>query len=349
MYKAAIGEKNQEYYLENFARFDEKGSGFQASWNWGAFLGIAVWALYRKMYGLFFVWLAIQAIIVIAMKIHPSFGLLAIVPWLSFAVFANSLYHRKVKVQIINAQKSNLNEGAVIQRLKNDGGVLIVILYAVSASWIFLGLIFAVFAYKNNAPIDAATGKAEIHATKETDIKIEPPAALPNLIEKYEQALRINPEDTGAWHYLGNAYKDAKLYPEAIKSYQQALRINPEYADAWYSLANAYSNTKQYPLATEAYQQTLRINPNNTGAWIFMGINYEDLKLYPEAINALQQAVRIEPKAADAWIILGGIYHSAGNHAKVIEVYKQLKALKSESAEEFFKLFILPRGLDKPT
>ena len=84
-------------------------------------------------------------------------------------------------------------------------------------------------------------------------------------------------------------------------------------------------------------------------ARVSLGLNYDAMGQYPEAINAYQQVLRIDPKATDAWIMLGGDYHITNNHAKVVEVYKQLKALKSESAEEFFKLFILPRGLDRPT
>ncbi len=51
LYEAAIGEKNQNYYLEKFEAFDEKGPGFVASMNWAAFLTGGVGALYRKMYG----------------------------------------------------------------------------------------------------------------------------------------------------------------------------------------------------------------------------------------------------------------------------------------------------------
>ncbi len=104
--KAAIGEKNQAYYLDKFEQFDEDGDGLHASWNWAAFFFTGLWALYRKMYAWFFVILAFAIIVNMAEKINtPSWVVLLLyLPFLGFAVYGNSLYYRKVKAQIANAQ-----------------------------------------------------------------------------------------------------------------------------------------------------------------------------------------------------------------------------------------------------
>ena len=49
-YKAAIGEKNADFYLSRFHHFDS--NGVRPSWNWPAFFFTFYWLLYRKM-GLF--------------------------------------------------------------------------------------------------------------------------------------------------------------------------------------------------------------------------------------------------------------------------------------------------------
>lgn len=56
LYEAAIGEKNQGYYVAKFEDFDRRGPGLHASWNWAAFFFMGAWALYRKMYVWFFAW-----------------------------------------------------------------------------------------------------------------------------------------------------------------------------------------------------------------------------------------------------------------------------------------------------
>lgn len=47
-YRAAIGQKSQEFYLDYFVRADAAGKSL-ISWNWPAFLFSGIWALYRKM------------------------------------------------------------------------------------------------------------------------------------------------------------------------------------------------------------------------------------------------------------------------------------------------------------
>ena len=48
-YKAAVGHKNQDYYLRHFARFDSNGK-VGVSWHWPAFFVTFYWFLYRKMW-----------------------------------------------------------------------------------------------------------------------------------------------------------------------------------------------------------------------------------------------------------------------------------------------------------
>ena len=56
LYESAIDEKRRSYYREKFLAFDRRGPGLKASWNWAAFFFGGIWALYRKMYGWFYVW-----------------------------------------------------------------------------------------------------------------------------------------------------------------------------------------------------------------------------------------------------------------------------------------------------
>ena len=49
MYRALIGHKNQDYYLNEFAKFDAAGKTSN-SWHWPAFFVTFYWLLYRKMW-----------------------------------------------------------------------------------------------------------------------------------------------------------------------------------------------------------------------------------------------------------------------------------------------------------
>jgi len=130
LYEAAIGTKNQTYYLDKFETFDEKGGGLHPSWNWAAFFFTGFWALYRKLYGWFLGWICIFGFLGVMNRIaskSPSgafwltVGNLVVV--MGFAAYANSLYHLKVKARIAGAQKSGPDASRVRRRLSSVAGV----------------------------------------------------------------------------------------------------------------------------------------------------------------------------------------------------------------------------------
>ncbi|MBP6853636.1 MAG: DUF2628 domain-containing protein [Rhodoferax sp.] len=128
-YQAAIGQRNQDYYLTKFEDFDEHGEGMNLSWNWAAFLFTGVWALYRRMYGWFFIWWAVATILVVFensqnAQIHQTLAVVVGALWLGFGALANTLYHRKVRSRIAAAQKSSTDAARVSKRLRVSGGVL---------------------------------------------------------------------------------------------------------------------------------------------------------------------------------------------------------------------------------
>lgn len=107
LYAAEIGSRNQEYYLEKFACIDEADGRFIPSWNWAAFLFSALWALYRKMYGLFFATVAAavlwEAIVAGLQLSWPLGNLFYFAAWVLFGLFGNALYYKHASKKIEKA------------------------------------------------------------------------------------------------------------------------------------------------------------------------------------------------------------------------------------------------------
>ena len=59
-------------------------------------------------------------------------------------------------------------------------------------------------------------------------------------IEDYDQALRLDPDDTVAYSNRGRAYDNLGEYRRAIQDYDQALRLDPGNAYAYTSRGAAY-------------------------------------------------------------------------------------------------------------
>jgi tetratricopeptide (TPR) repeat protein len=125
LYEAILGERNCIYYLTKFKYFDWQPIDLKESWNWAAFFGSGIWGLYRKMYGWFFAFLGIAALsAACVMKGEYALCLIVfIVPWVAFAVYANSLYHNRMKKIIAAAQLSITDKSKLIEYLRYEGGV----------------------------------------------------------------------------------------------------------------------------------------------------------------------------------------------------------------------------------
>jgi tetratricopeptide (TPR) repeat protein len=60
---------------------------------------------------------------------------------------------------------------------------------------------------------------------------------VPEAIQHYEQALRIQPDFAEVHYNVGLALEKVGRTPEAIQHYEQALRIRPDFVQAQYALA----------------------------------------------------------------------------------------------------------------
>ncbi len=148
-------------------------------------------------------------------------------------------------------------------------------------------------------------------------------------IEKFSQALRLNPKDSQAYVNRGNArHEIAQLsgdpdsfYKAAIEDFNQALSINPGGAQAYlsrgivrYEIAQYSKNPdKDYQQAIEDFNQAVRLSPEEAKAYVKRGIvRYKlaqysgDFNIgYKSAVDDFNAALRLNPEEAEAYLKRG--------------------------------------------
>jgi Tfp pilus assembly protein PilE len=142
-YKAIIGSKNQDYYLQHFARFDDEGKA-GATWHWPAFFVTFYWLLYRKMwinaliYFLFpYVFLVLFGIIGVLAR--GAAGLVIVTGYLLYFVaifillpmYANALYYRQCKKTIAAVCSTSHNTQRQLGELSGKGGTSSVVIFVI--------------------------------------------------------------------------------------------------------------------------------------------------------------------------------------------------------------------------
>ena len=123
---------------------------------------------------------------------------------------------------------------------------------------------------------------------------------IPEAMDLFKQALRINPDNDAAYYNLGTALALTGRMSEAIAQYEQALRIRPNFAKAHNNLGNALLLTGRTSEAIDQYEQALLIRPNFAEAHGNLGAALGQMGRISEAIEQVKAALRINPKYIDA-------------------------------------------------
>ncbi len=168
------------------------------------------------------------------------------------------------------------------------------------------------------------------------------PGRLPEAIQEYQTALRIQPDFANAHMNLGKALaKIPGRSAEAIQEFEAALRIYPDLADAHMNLGGTLSSIPdRLPEAIREFQTALRLNPDFVEAHFNLGSALsQDPGRLPEAISEYQAALRIRPDYVAAHRNLGIVLARVpGRLPEAIQEFETVLRTTPDSAEAHMNL-----------
>lgn len=165
--RAEYIKKNVDTYLEKFRKMERKNSG--VSWNWCGFLFNTEWLLYRKMYGLFVLFLILPGVVsylagyavgfglgmmgesmqLIMIMSYLAGGLISLISIIIVGMFGNSWYRKKLDKLVAAGEAAETDEEA--DKIYRKGGtnlaaliIWLVLSGGAAAFLVFAGLNFAV-------------------------------------------------------------------------------------------------------------------------------------------------------------------------------------------------------------
>lgn len=78
-------------------------------------------------------------------------------------------------------------------------------------------------------------------------------------LEKLQQFLTLDPDDSFTRYAIGLEYAAIKDYPTAITAFEELCAKDPDYVATYYQLADAYRITGDKGKATETYHTGITI------------------------------------------------------------------------------------------
>lgn len=127
-------------------------------------------------------------------------------------------------------------------------------------------------------------------------------------IKDFNEVIRRNPNDAGAYVNRGNAYRLQGENSLAIDDYSKAVSIDHAHFLAMNNRAMVHTTLKKYDLALKDLDAAVLLNKEYPEAHNNRGIVYRERGKYEEAAKEFTQAIRLYPRYADAYVNRAAVY-----------------------------------------
>jgi tetratricopeptide (TPR) repeat protein len=115
------------------------------------------------------------------------------------------------------------------------------------------------------------------------------PLAVPML-----NALKVDPQNSGALIQLGNLYYDHQVYAEAISYYSKALEFEPRNVNVRTDLGTGYWYSGFPEKAVAEYEKSLAVDPLHANTLFNMGVvRLEGLRDAPGAAKYFEKVLKL--------------------------------------------------------
>ena len=150
---------------------------------------------------------------------------------------------------------------------------------------------------------------------------------IDDAIDAFKEALEIDPEESEAHYYLGNAYADKEMLDEAIAMYKNAVEYNPEFVDAYLNLSMLYLDMDLIEEAISLCKHAVSTNPDDAFLCFHLGEAYAMNLQYKEAIEEYKKAMSINPMDPETQYRLAESYYEVKQFDLALEHATQAEEL----------------------
>ena len=154
-------------------------------------------------------------------------------------------------------------------------------------------------------------------------------------IADYDKTIELNPNYAIAYSNRGLAKHELGQYQEAIADYNKAIELNLNYADAYNNRGNAKNFLGQHREAIADYDKAIELNPKYAEAYNDRGNAKIYLEIPPEAIADYDKAIELNPNDAEAYYNRGNAKNILGQHRGAIADYDKAIELNPNDAEAY--------------
>jgi Tfp pilus assembly protein PilF len=135
--------------------------------------------------------------------------------------------------------------------------------------------------------------------------------------------------------YEGLAFTEAGNIGLGIEKYREALAIDPDYTMARYNLALNYDRAGRTVEASDAFSSVVRNNPNSFVAPLVVGRAQLDRGNLAEAERLFQSVLRKNPNSVEAHVNLGHVYRMQNDSTRALKELRAALAINPKAYKAY--------------
>ncbi len=168
----------------------------------------------------------------------------------------------------------------------------------------------------------------------------EQQSQLPTIIEYYNKALLIDPNDKSILVNLGVCYYRIKDYDKAYEYTSKAMGVDPNDVSLFGNIADIYFMKTDYENAIKYYKKSIWSKSDTMNTYNFYGTALFNLKRYNEAITIFEDGLKKEPNHAQMWLNYGNALAISNRFKEAIKAFEKAYELNSNQKQALNCLFM---------
>ena len=163
------------------------------------------------------------------------------------------------------------------------------------------------------------------------------------VIEIYQQLLKIKPRHLLARNNLGVAFWKLGRYKEATEQFRRATGIQSTFADAQFNLGTLLRLTGQVAESEMPLRRALKLDPRHVEAQVSLGLTLVMLGRLDDARDCFEKALKVAPRHTGASVGMGKVASLEGRFDEAETQYKRALEVDSNSTGAWAALVDLRR------
>jgi tetratricopeptide (TPR) repeat protein len=143
-------------------------------------------------------------------------------------------------------------------------------------------------------------------------------------IKLLDQAIKIDPNNTGILLDLGNSYKKINSFSNALQNYQKIIELDPNNSAAYHNCGETLAKMEQYKLSIDLYSKSYHINNSNLLSLVGIARAYDSLHDYEMAISIYKKVIDINSNEANALLGLGDLYRKIYRYEDALDLAEKV-------------------------